>query len=91
MKPKFQYLVHYPAQIIQLGPMVRTWNMQNEAKLSVLRRASRLGNFKNIALTVASKHQCLLGYGLSGCHFLDSGIECGPCKAYFYQFISKLH
>ena len=31
--PKFHFLLHYPEQILNVGPMVRTWNMRNEAKL----------------------------------------------------------
>ena len=47
--PKFHFLVHYPEQIMRLGPLVRSWNMRNEAKLSLFKRASHFGNFKNSA------------------------------------------
>lgn len=30
--PKLHFLLHYPEQIMNVGPMVRTWNMRNEAK-----------------------------------------------------------
>ena len=30
--PKFHFLLHYPEQIFNVGPMVRTWNMRNEEK-----------------------------------------------------------
>ena len=33
--PKMHFLLHYPNQIRSVGPMVRTWNMCNEAKLNV--------------------------------------------------------
>ena len=42
--PKFHFLLHYPHQILSLGPMLRTWNMRNEAKLNIFKQASRLGN-----------------------------------------------
>ena len=53
--------------------------MQHEAKLNMLKRASRLGNFKNIAMSLAFRHQRLLCYELSTGWLLDTPIETGPC------------
>ena len=78
--PKFHYLLHYPKQVMAVGPMLRTWNMRNEAKLNVFKQASRLGNFKNIALSVAHRHQRLMCYELSSANLLHSPVECGPCN-----------
>ena len=78
MIPKFHYLLHYPDQITQVGPMQRTWCMRYEAKLNVFKRASRLGNFKNIALSLASRHQRLLCYELASDKLLETPLECGP-------------
>lgn len=80
LTPKFHFLVHYPDQILRIGPLVRSWNMRYEAKLSLFKRASHLGNFKNIAFTLACCHQCLLCYELSTRSFLLSTTECGPSK-----------
>ena len=77
--PKFHFLLHYPDQILNVGPMVRTWNMRNEAKLNIFKQAGRLGNFKNITFSVANRHQHLLCYELSSAKLLHSPIECGPC------------
>lgn len=63
--PKFHFLLHYPQQILSVGPMIRTWNMRNEAKLNIFKQASRLGNFKNIAYSIANRHQQLLCYELN--------------------------
>ena len=57
LTPKMHFLIHYPQQILAVGPMVRTWNMRHEAKLSFFKRASHLGNFINIASTLANRHQ----------------------------------
>ena len=76
--PKFHFLLHYPQQILNVGPMIRTWNMRNEAKLNIFKRASRLGNFKNIAFSVANRHQRLTCYEISAGRILDSPLECGP-------------
>ncbi len=33
--PKVHYMVHYPAQILNYGPLICSWTMSHEAKLSV--------------------------------------------------------
>ena len=58
------YMLHYPAQIEKYGPLIHTWTMRNEAKLSFIKCAFRSGNFKNIAKTVANHHQLWLCYQL---------------------------
>ena len=62
IKPKMHYLVHYASQV---EPLIHTWTMRHEAKLSFIKRSSRRGNFKNIALTVARHHQRWLCYQLN--------------------------
>ena len=78
--PKFHFMVHYPAQIISLGPMVCSWTMRYESKLQFFKRASCLGNFKNIALTVAERHQRWMCYQLTSGNLLSPEFECGPAK-----------
>ena len=34
--PKFHFYLHYPQQILNVGPMIRTWNMRNETFLNRL-------------------------------------------------------
>lgn len=67
--PKFHFMVHYPSQIEMYGPLVHSWTMRHEAKLSFIKRASRRGNFKNICLTVARTHQLWLCYQLECEHY----------------------
>ena len=55
--PKMHYMLHYPSQMVRYGPLIYTWTMRHEAKLSVIKRASRHGNFKNICLTIARHSQ----------------------------------
>ena len=57
MIPKQHYMVHYPSQISRLGPLIQSWNMRQESKLSFVKRVSRQSNYKNVCLTVAKKHQ----------------------------------
>ena len=50
-------MVHYPSQISRLGPLIQSWNMRQESKLSFIKRVSQRRNYKNVCLTVARKHQ----------------------------------
>ena len=59
MIPKQHYMVHYPSQISRLGPLIQSWNMRQEAKLSFVKRVSRRSNYKNVCLTVAKKPSVL--------------------------------
>lgn len=59
------YMVHYPSQVYRFGPLITTWTMRYEAKLNVLKKASRHRNFKNICYTVSKRHQHLLCYHLN--------------------------
>ncbi len=76
--PKFHFLHHYPEQICKIGPMVRSWTMRHEAKLLFFKRVARIGNFKNIAYTIANRHQRLLCWELSSGKLLDNPLECSP-------------
>jgi len=78
LTPKFHFILHYPDQIAALGPMTRYWTMRHEAKLSLFKKASHLGNFKNIAYTLASRHQRWMCYQLASDDILQSCFECGP-------------
>lgn len=76
--PKMHFLVHYPEQMMAIGPLVRAWTMRCEAKLNLFKRASHLGNFKNIALTLSRRHQRWLCYKSSTDALLKQQFECGP-------------
>lgn len=82
--PKMHFMVHYPQQIINYGPLVHTWTMRHEAKLRVLKRAARISNFKNVCQTVAKRHQHLMCLHMHTMY--NSGLikppETGPLKPY---------
>ena len=76
--PKMHYMVHYPSQILRYGPLIYSWTMRHEAKLSVIKHASSHGNFKNITYTVAKWSLHALCYHLnsdSGHSFLSRHTE----------------
>ena len=66
--------------LYSIGPMVTTWCMRMEAKNSYFKRISRIGNFKNLPLSVAQRHQQLLCGYLQGKFFLYEDLESGPCE-----------
>ena len=76
--PKMHFLLHYPYQMERIGPIVRAWTMRHEAKLNFFKQASRVSNFKNIAQSVAKRHQRWLCYQLAKCDLLRFSLECGP-------------
>ena len=76
--PKFHFLIHYPSQILAVGPMIRTWTIRYEAKLNFFKQCSRLANFKNVAMSLANRHQARMCYEMSSNNLLHSKIECGP-------------
>ena len=56
--PKFHYLLHYPRLILQYGPLQNLWCMRFESFHRKLKKvAKQCPNFKNVALTVASRVQ----------------------------------
>ena len=54
--PKFHYMIHYPSQIEKFGPLIHSWTMRHESKLSFIKRCSKR-SFKNVTQTAAKKHQ----------------------------------
>lgn len=54
--PKHHYLQHYPQLIRFFVPLVGLWTLRFEAKL---------GFFKNVTLSLAVRHQFMIGYHLS--------------------------
>lgn len=67
--PKHHYLEHYPQMIRLFGPVVGQWTMRFEAKHSSFFFFKQvIGHtrcFKNIPLSLASKHQMMIVYHLS--------------------------
>ena len=71
-------MVHYPNQILRHGPLVRSWTMRHEGKLNFFKQAARLGNFKNISLTLSNRHQRWLAYHLQTNGLFSQEMKVGP-------------
>ena len=61
------------------GPLINCWTMRNEAKLKLCKTVGRFGNFKNICLSIAEKHQRRLCYQLQFTRgsFLTESVKVG--------------
>jgi len=58
LTPKFHYLIHYPRLIKMYGPLRKLWCMRFEAKHQYFKSVvSSLGNYINVAGTMAQRHQ----------------------------------
>ncbi|KAK0131259.1 Sterile alpha motif domain-containing protein 3 [Merluccius polli] len=65
LSPKHHFLEHYPRLIESFGPLVGYWTMRFEAKHSFFKRIVRhTTNFRNVLLSLATKHQLMLAYHL---------------------------
>lgn len=73
--PKMHFLIHYPEQMLQVGPMVRTWIIRHEAKLNFFKQTTGILSFKNITLSLANHHQCLACYEMSTSNLLCSRLN----------------
>lgn len=58
LKPKMHYLVHYPQQLNEFGPLVNCWTLRFESKHGYFKDVTyRLKNKKNICKTLAVRHE----------------------------------
>ena len=73
LKPKFHYMTHYGSQILKHGPLRCCWTMRFESKYSFLKGTIKENkNFRNIARTVARKHQLHMAFVVNSASFLCS-------------------
>ncbi|KAJ8274815.1 hypothetical protein COCON_G00094400 [Conger conger] len=74
--PKHHFMIHYPRNIRNIGPILHMWCMRYEAKHNFFKR--QLKSFKNITKTLAKKHQsCMAMYQES---FTKERLTLGPGK-----------
>lgn len=74
--PKQHYLEHYPQIIKLFGPVIGQWTMRFEAKHSFFKQVIRHTScFKNVPLSLASKHQMMIAYHLSSPCLSKSDLE----------------
>lgn len=83
LRPKHHFMLHYPRAIREVGPMNQFWAMRFEAKHNFFKRIAHITcNFKNIAKTLAHRHQMNLCFQMmSGKSLKDKELEIGPGSA----------
>ena len=55
---KFHYMIHYASQIETFGPLIHSWTMRQDAKLSFFKRASQNSNQKMFAKLLLKNTNC---------------------------------
>lgn len=84
IKPKQHFMLHYPEQILNFGPLRSTWTMRFEAKHLYMKRILQSAkNFKNPCKTLAIKHElrmACLSIGVSLSNFEYVVPECLPVE-----------
>lgn len=76
LRPKHHFLEHYPQLVRKFGPLCDVWTMHFEGKHKFFEKAIRnVQNFKNIAMTLATKHQKAVSYHLDCSSFFRPSVE----------------
>lgn len=76
LRPKHHYIEHYAELIRVHGPLTEVWTMRFEAKHKFFKKVIRdAQNFKNVAMTLAVKHQRALSHQLDCSSFFKLGVE----------------
>ena len=77
--PKFHFLIHYPTMMSRYGPLREMWCMRYEAKHQYFKSvASSIGNYVNIAFTLALRHQMLQCHQFSATEVLGFELTLPP-------------
>ena len=85
---KHRYFANVCMLVCRFGPMVRTWCMRYEAKHQYFKRlAGYMGNFTNVAYTLAKRHQEQMCY-VSNCWSKPENMDVG--KQFLLYFIARL-
>lgn len=76
LRPKHHYVEHYPHLIKKFGPLTDVWTMRFEGKHEFFKKAiHNTQNFKNEAMTLATKHQKVLSFHLDSSSFFRPAVE----------------
>lgn len=82
LRPKHHYVEHYPGPIKMFGPLSHVWTMRFEGKHKFFKKAVRhTNNFKNIALSLAVRHQKMISFHLAATSFFKPSIKLTKVKS----------
>lgn len=81
LRPKHHYVEHYPQLVRKFGPLPEFWTMRFEGKHKFFKRAIRnTQNFKNVSMSLATKHQKAVSYNLDCSSFFRPSVEMSKVK-----------
>ena len=90
MTPKFHFLLHYPALIKKFGPLKYLWCMRFEAKHQYFKKlASVSRNFKNIAKTLANRHQLKQCWEFTSVDYLGDNVVCSGEVSFVFSNLTQ--
>lgn len=76
LRPKHHYIEHYAEMIKRFGPLVHVWTMRFEGKHTFFKETIKNArNFRNVALTMAEKHQKMIAFHLGVNSFFRPSVE----------------
>lgn len=76
LRPKHHYVEHYPQLVRKCGPLTEVWTMRFEGKHKFFKKAIRNAqHFKNVAMTLATKHQRSVSYHLDCSSYFRPSVE----------------
>ncbi|XP_049330956.1 uncharacterized protein LOC125799085 isoform X2 [Astyanax mexicanus] len=88
LKPKHHFLEHYPYLIRCFGPLLDFWTIRFEAKHSFFKKVVRdVNNFKNILVTLASRHQLMLAYHMDMPNMFKPTVEVGKISTVSFEIL----
>lgn len=74
--PKHHYLEHYPQMLRYFGPLTAVWTMRFEAKHGFFKKILKHTScFKNVPLTLASKHQLMIAFHINSPSYGKSSLD----------------
>lgn len=98
LKPKFHYMMHYPAILNLYGPLRNFWCMRYEGKHKVGKDVAQIsGSRVKIMHTIATTHQTRLAYSLTHESGVRDLLDVGPkitfnhCTTPDYLHGAKMH
>ena len=76
LRPKHHFIEHYPQLIKTFGPLVDVWTMRFEGKHKFFKKVVHdTHNFKNVAQTLAVRHQKMMAFHLDSASFFKPSVE----------------
>ncbi|KAL2080249.1 hypothetical protein ACEWY4_024042 [Coilia grayii] len=76
LRPKHHFIEHYPQMVKIFGPLIDVWTMRFEGKHKFFKQVVHdTRNFKNVALTLAVRHQKTMGLYLDSSVFFKPAVQ----------------